>query len=420
MGCLLKEYKLYPYQQEGLAFALKHHYCIIGDSMGLGKTIQAIEVMKSIPQVKALVVCPAFLKESWAREIKNFSTMTPYISKKGGLPPEDENIVVIIGYSQLKDADLLFQWADIVTADECHYLKNIDAKRTLYFHDYLQRHRPYRFIGLSGTAVKNRVPEWFSLLALCSYSPVKSNGLNILRPYPDYWSFCRKFTNVQKFKISGRWVTKFEGHKNTDELRTYLKDKYLRRKASEVLDLPPIIRKDITLDPESVDEELLQAWNERTNAFATYKKNSAKIKVNHTIHYAKSLNDAGEGPLLIYSDHVEPAKDIAEGLQNSRVITGSTPMEERDRIVQDFQAGKISVLSATIGALSVGVTLTASRNVIFNDLPWVPADLLQAEKRIHRIGQTGTCVVHRIFYGKIDATIGKTLTKKLKTLVEVL
>jgi len=168
MGCLLKEYKLYPYQQEGLAFALKHHYCIIGDSMGLGKTIQAIEVMKSIPQVKALVVCPAFLKESWAREIKNFSTMTPYISKKGGLPPEDENIVVIIGYSQLKDADLLFQWADIVTADECHYLKNIDAKRTLYFHDYLQRHRPYRFIGLSGTAVKNRVPEWFSLLALCS------------------------------------------------------------------------------------------------------------------------------------------------------------------------------------------------------------------------------------------------------------
>jgi len=410
-------YKLKPHQEAGVAFLLEHHYSLLGDAMGLGKTLQAIEVLKS-RKTKGLIVWPAVLRESWAREICKFSSLAPYVFTGTKLIPDGVDVIVS-SYSQLKYSEDLFKWADVVIADEVHYLKNIEAQRTRYFHRYLQDHRPDRFIGLSGTAVKNRVPEFFSLLALCAYNPHKTSGLNILDKY-DYWSFCRRFCNVQQFKIAGRNVIKFEGHRNVDELRSYLKDKYLRRKASEVLDLPPIIRKDVVIDDTFIDKELLQAWNERANAFATFKMNSAKIKVDHTVRYAKDLHDAGEGPLVIYSDHVDPVKEIAKRLKKSAAISGSTPMEERDKIVQAFQANKIDYLVATIGSLSVGVTLTASRNIIFNDLPWVPADLLQAEKRIHRIGQDKSCVVHRIFWGKVDTQIGKTITKKLITLIEVL
>jgi len=364
------------------------------------------------------VVCPAFLRESWAREIRKFSDLAPYVFTGSNLIPEGVD-VIICSYSQLKKARALFQWANNIVADEVHYLKNLEAQRTQLFHEYIQTYKPERFIGLSGTAIKNRVPEWFSLLALCSYNPHKNSGKNILDRY-DYWSFCRRFCHISEFKIGNRLVTKFEGHKNVDELRTYLEDKYIRRKASEVLDLPPIIRKDVVIDDTFIDHDLLQAWNERANAYTTYKRNSSKIKIDHTVRYAKDLYGAGEGPLVIFSDHVEPVQEISRQLKNSAAITGSTPMGERDRIVQEFQAGKIDYLVATIGSLSVGVTLTRARNIIFNDLSWIPADIAQAEKRIHRIGQKGSCVIHRIFWGKVDVAIGKTIEKKLRTLVEVL
>lgn len=57
---------LYPYQKEGVLFAVKAGRCLIADDMGLGKTAQAIaasEIMaKCFGVEKALVICPTSLK----------------------------------------------------------------------------------------------------------------------------------------------------------------------------------------------------------------------------------------------------------------------------------------------------------------------------------------------------------------------
>jgi len=389
---------------EGIHFLLRHHYSILGDGMGLGKTAQAIEVAK-MTGLPTLVVCPSFLQGTWRNELKKWDG------------PKDANIV---SYSMAHKSERLFAEAKLIIGDECHYLKNLDANRTLAFHHYIQKYKPERMVLLTGTAIKNRIGEFYSLLALCSYSPHPTNGINVLKQFPNYWSFCNYFSHAHRFEINGRYVTKYEGHKNVDKLKELLQGKYLRRKASEVLDLPPLIRKDVILNEDGIDYDLLKSWE--TKHFSTHKVNSAKIKVKHTIEYAKNLLEEGEGPLIIYTDHVDSAFGLHAGFTKHRAvcITGATPMEERDAIVEEFQQGKIAVLVATVGSLSVGVTLTASRNIIFNDLPWVPSDLAQAEKRIHRIGQTGTCIIHRIFWGKIDAYIGRQLESKLETLVAVL
>ena len=67
---------------------------------------------------------------------------------------------------------------------------------------------------------------------------------------------------------------------------------------------------------------------------------------------------------------------------------------EKEEIVSDFQAGKYDVIIGGIKIMGVGLTLTKSSHVVFNDFAWTPADLLQAEDRIHRIGQLVACNIY--------------------------
>ena len=138
--------------------------------------------------------------------------------------------------------------------------------------------------------------------------------------------------------------------------------------------------------------------------------------------YCNDLLEAGEGPLVVFTDHINPLQILSEGFKkkgyNYGIIQGSTSNKRRATLVHQFQSGHLDVLIGTIGAANTGYNLFAARNLIFNDLSWNPAAILQAEKRIHRIGQKRNCVIHRIIDSDVDKIIVKTLTEKMKTLEE--
>ena len=73
----LLEVTLYPYQREGVRFAVKAGKAIIADEMGLGKTIQAIAAaeiyLREGMADSVLVVCPTSLKYQWKKEIEKFT-----------------------------------------------------------------------------------------------------------------------------------------------------------------------------------------------------------------------------------------------------------------------------------------------------------------------------------------------------------
>jgi SNF2 family DNA or RNA helicase len=382
--------------------------------MGLGKTLQAIEVMK-LTKLKTIIVCPATLRDTWAAEIEKFSEIKPtiYNSRK----KVDDYQALIVSYNMLDKVKTHFRKAKLVVADEVHYLKNLDAKRTATFHSYVRDFTPDRFLGLSGTAIKNRVPEFYSLLALCSYNPRSTSGINIFKEY-SYYKFCNHFSYRRTFFVNNRQVVKYEGHKNVPELKKLLRCKYIRRKASDVLDLPPITRKDIIANSSYMDTDLLESWTQG-KPFATVKKESAFMKVKFTINYCKELLDQGESPIIVFTDHKESCEDLAKYL-GGEYIHGDISMEARAKIVKRFKAGELRVLVATFGTMSEGYTLTEASNIVMNDLPWTPTTIAQAERRINRIGQDKHCTIHRIFYGKVDIKIGRELDKKLKTLRKVL
>lgn len=397
---------LKDYQVEGVNYLLKHQHAVLGDEMGLGKTVQALAVASANPSLKTLIVAPAYLIPNWKQEIDRFC---PHINYE------------LVSYSPitLRKKRQLFVQTDIVIFDEVHYLKNPSAQRTQVVHSYIESHPPKYLLGLSGTPIKNRVPEWYSLIYLTCYGSAP-NGLQIQDQwYSNYYKFCHNFSNAVKITVKGRPVTKFLGAKNTHTLKNLLRSKYLRRKAKDVLELPDqnYIYRDLGGD----DGELLDAWENFGNGdkeLIQVKVENALSKVKYTIEYAKGLMEQGY-KVLIFTDHVKVVQEVKEKIKGALGITGSTPSDQRMKIVNKFNETDAGCLVGTIGSMSTGFNMTTCNQVIFNDISWVPADNLQAEKRVHRIGQDKKCFYHVILSGRMDKMIFDNVKEKIKVLEAV-
>ena len=96
-------------------------------------------------------------------------------------------------------------------------------------------------------------------------------------------------------------------------------------------------------------------------------------------------------------------------------LDGSTPIAERERVVDGFQAGgdepRVLVMSLKAGGL--GLNLTNASHVFHFDRWWNPAVEDQASDRAHRIGQTRVVQVHRmICAGTIEERIDELIEAK--------
>ena len=71
--------EMFSYQKPGTSFILKEKKVIVGDQMGLGKTLQAIAAIVGANAIPCLVICPSSLKLNWEREISMWSYLKPMI-----------------------------------------------------------------------------------------------------------------------------------------------------------------------------------------------------------------------------------------------------------------------------------------------------------------------------------------------------
>lgn len=103
-------------------------------------------------------------------------------------------------------------------------------------------------------------------------------------------------------------------------------------------------------------------------------------------------------------------------------LDGSTSMGDRQAAVDAFQNDntvRAAILSTK--AAGVGISLTAASMVVFAELIWTPGDLIQAEDRAHRIGQSSALEVHYVTApGSIDDLMWGTVMKKVDVIHSVL
>ena len=122
---------LFEFQKDGVKGAinkiLKHNGCILADSVGLGKTFEALAVIKyfELKNERVLVLCPKKLRENWTVYRHN-DALNPFI--------KDRFRYDVLSHTDLSrdggksgDLDLAtFNWGnfDLVVIDESHNFRN--------------------------------------------------------------------------------------------------------------------------------------------------------------------------------------------------------------------------------------------------------------------------------------------------------
>ena len=78
-------------------------------------------------------------------------------------------------------------------------------------------------------------------------------------------------------------------------------------------------------------------------------------------------------------------------------LDGSTPSHKRQEEIERFQNGSPKLFLISLKAGGSGINLTKATEVIHLDPWWNPAIEDQASDRAHRIGQTQTVTIIRLF-----------------------
>jgi SNF2 family DNA or RNA helicase len=148
-----------------------------------------------------------------------------------------------------------------------------------------------------------------------------------------------------------------------------------------------------------------------SDAFGTIDPETGKMLLaepSSKLDAVMQLLKDNDGQVVIFSQFSQVIKLLQTRLEQAHIthgiFIGATPTDDRARIIEEFQAGKLRVFAGTIGAGGVGITLTAASTVIFIDRSWSPSNNRQAEDRLHRIGQKNAVqVIDIISSGTIDS-----------------
>ncbi len=406
--------RLYPYQVSGAAFLAGTGRALLADDMGLGKTLQAIAAatwLKNNESVgKILIICPASLKQQWAREIEKFTDLRSRII--GGPPPQraaqyrQQATFFILNYELiLRDLSIITETLcpDLIIMDEAQRIKNWRTKIATAV-----KLIPSRFaFVLTGTPLENRLEDLYSLMQVVDPK--------ILGPL---WRYMVDFHVTDE-------RDKVLGYRNLSMLRQRLQSVMLRRDRDLVNDqLPERInqRLDVGMTARQIelhDDGLMRAGRlaqiakrrpltptERNRLMAALQQarmacNSAGLVDKETEESPKidelevlleeiCLQEGRKA--VVFSQWERMTRMVEKRLRKMGLgyvrLHGGIPTAKRGGLMDSFRDDDSIQVFVSTDAGGVGLNLQSGSALINLDVPWNPAVLEQRNGRIHRLGQT--------------------------------
>ena len=156
---------------------------------------------------------------------------------------------------------------------------------------------------------------------------------------------------------------------------------------------------------------------------AKLKQVAFEAKKNAAIQYIKDYIE-NVGKLVVFIWHRKSYETLMSEFGNIAVgLVGGVSLEDRQKAVDEFQTNdKIKLFVGNIKSAGTGITLTAAASTVFLEFGSTAPGHLQAEDRVHRIGQTADSVMaqYLILENSIEEDSMTTLNKRAKDLEAVI
>lgn len=430
--------------------------------MGCGKTLTTIAVAGALYNLgkidRVLVVAPTSVCSVWPYDLNQFATF-PWEArvllgdKKKRLKAlnELENWpfkalrIAVINYESTHREGIFEALAaykpDLIVCDESQRIKNPSAAQSKALHK-LGDAAPFRMI-LSGTPVQNNAVDLYSQYRFLDPAVYGAN----------FYAFKNRYCIM-----GGYGQHQIVGYRNMDELVEKEHSVAYRVTKEECLDLPQQtfinryvqftdaeqaiyeqLRKSSFLELETGENvtattilTMYLRLMQLTGGFLTADESTRPKQVNTAKLDALAdivddyVVDAGK-KLVIFARFRAEIAAIENLLRLRKIqygsIYGDVPMEERGKIVEDFQTNPdTKVFVAQIQTAGLGITLHAASTAVFYSYDYNYANYAQALARIHRIGQRlPVTYIHLVVDGSIDEKILAALENKedmAKTVVD--
>ncbi|MFA5944111.1 MAG: DEAD/DEAH box helicase [Candidatus Thermoplasmatota archaeon] len=399
------ETRLRPYQQEGVGFALTRKRILLADSMGLGKSLQALVAVEKAGAYPCVVVCPAAVKLGWQREVlKWVPWRSAQVLNTGRDSLRAAQVTVLnpeLLPAQLDDLKALGIRALIL--DEAHFFKNPDSQRSRNALD-LSRNVPLR-MALTGTPIKNRREDLVHQLRILDQLDAV---LSIYKGLLPHWYKPSMGPLAEVHAI--RALQQLDAKELNGRLREVC---MIRRTKLEVAkEIPPLARTRVEVvpghlkayhDKERAMLDWVRKWHDKFGSEAqqvepamtlefrahltALRREAALAKLPFVKDWVEPLMESGER-VIFFAYHKDVVARLAEALPGRvATITGDTPAPVRRAVLDALD--HVDFLVATMDSTGYGVDgiqLHAS-HVAFVELDWTPTKHEQCEGRLHRIGQ---------------------------------
>lgn len=387
------------YQLEDIQAIGSKTRALIGHDMGCGKTFMATVVGTSIKEPK-LVVVPESLRLNWEKEIKR---ITPEADVKVLYSKDKFELGkdwTIVGYSTASKFEKELDNANIncIFVDEAHKCKAVNnsgnpssarAKAVMK----LAEKAKYCYL-LTGTPIPTRNKDLYNILKM-----LKVQDIDFKEKYA-FFNYGKEFCNGQYNGFG--WD--FDGNSNAEELHKILAPNMVRRLKKDVL--PDLVKQRTFIPVKAMNSEVRdieKRMEELTDndtfmgLAMTGRRLMSNNKLNDCIELANTMLEAEES-VVIVSEFVETINKLKEIYKDDCcTIVGGMSDIAKEKAKMAFQNGEKKICAVNTVAGGVGLTLTKASNMIICDFNWTPANMIQVEDRICRIGQENPCNIYYLY-----------------------
>lgn len=375
------------YQLRAAEAFLKLKRLLLGDELGLGKTLTAILTFLPIENRPIAVVVQAHLPRQWAEQVKRFTGLTVHVVKTRkayDLPQAD---VYIFKYTSLSGWSNIFAtgFFKLACFDEVQELRHrgtdkYDASKVLSMNvEYC--------LAMSGTPIYNYGNEIFNVLDCINSGCIGSED-----------DFTREWTS------DGKRV------KDPQALGAYLRDNllFIRRTRADVgRELPPVNKIIYTIDcDEDVmkkDLDLAKQLAIKVVSGSFVERGEASRELNALVRHATGVSKAKNGaayikmilasgePVLVAAWHRDVYDILLHELAeyNPVMYTGSESPSQKQKTKEAFISGESKCMLISLrSGIGLDGLQQVCKYVVFLELDYSGKCMEQVIGRVDRDGST--------------------------------